>query len=109
MKKKNSLFKENFQESVNLRIRNFGKLMINLEIKRFKRNKINNWSKKCRHCKESAGQGAAFVDWRRAEIKSNNQNRKNKFSWTQNFFSLWRDGSSNKLHYVNKNQFNIEY
>ncbi len=28
---KNSLFKENFQESVNLRIKNFGKLMINLE------------------------------------------------------------------------------
>ena len=26
---KNSLFKENFQESVNLRIRNFGNLMIN--------------------------------------------------------------------------------
>ncbi len=34
-KKKNSLFKENFQESVDLRIRNFGKLMINLEIKEF--------------------------------------------------------------------------
>ncbi len=29
--KKNSLFKENFQESVNLRIRNFEKLMVNLE------------------------------------------------------------------------------
>ncbi len=28
---KNSLFKENFQESVNLRIRNFEKLMVNLE------------------------------------------------------------------------------
>ncbi len=28
---KNSLFKENFQESVNLRTRNFEKLMVNLE------------------------------------------------------------------------------
>ncbi len=64
---------------------------------------------KCRQCKESAGRGAAAVNWRSAESKSNNQNKKNKFSWTQNFFSLWRDGSINKLHYVNKNQFNIEY
>ncbi len=37
---KNSLFKENFYESVNLRIRNFGK-MINLENKRVQQNKIN--------------------------------------------------------------------
>ncbi len=28
---KNSLFKENFEESVNLKIRNFGKIMMNLE------------------------------------------------------------------------------
>ncbi len=42
MIKKNSLFKENFQESVKLRIRNFGNLMINLEKKMDLKRKVIN-------------------------------------------------------------------
>ncbi len=86
---KNSLFKENFQESVNLKIRNFGKLMINLEIKRFKiltkETKANG-----QNSNGTAETVPAVVQLLQAgaelKIKATIEIEKNMFSWTQIFF-----------------------